>query len=116
MRKVLFALMIVLFLLIGFPLFIEEFLSPAGKEAWYFAAFLLVYPVFIGALGIFSGSDIKKLWFLPIVVSVLIVPAIWLIKRNVDSSLLIYTAIYFVIGLVTMGISEILFDRAKNSK
>ncbi|MBE6555591.1 MAG: hypothetical protein E7663_05090 [Ruminococcaceae bacterium] len=116
MKKMGFSLAAILLVLLALPLYVELAMSPAGKEGWYFTMFLTIDPIFVGLLGIFAGSDIKRLWFLPLLAALAFAPLFWLSTLRVDTDLFLYTAIYLLIAAVTMVLSEIVFDRVRKGR
>ena len=116
MKKAILANCSILLVFLALPIYVEHFCTPAEKEGWCFTMFLMINPISVALLGIFAGSDLKKLWFMPILGSLVFAPFFWLSILEFDSSILIYVPIYFIIAVITMGVSEMLFDRAKQKR
>ncbi|MBQ8358238.1 MAG: hypothetical protein IJX39_10610 [Clostridia bacterium] len=116
MKKAIFAILSILIVFLVLPLYVDHACSPAGKEGWYFTMFLMIDPIFVALLGIFAGSDLKRLWFAPVLGALIFAPGFWLSTLAVDTSVLVYAPIYLVIGAVAMGISELFFDRTAKKK
>ncbi len=107
------AAMLAVFLL--WPLAVELFCTPAGKEGWYFTLFLAVDPVFVGALGLFAGGDLKRLWPLPLLAALFMPPLFWLTVRSVEGEMMVYSAVYLGIALVCMLIGWLFASRKESS-
>ena len=66
---------------------------------------LLLYPIAFVGMGIVAGTDIKKLWFVPVAASILYLPAMWLILRSLVIEFTVYAVIYLIIAVVAMLIT-----------
>lgn len=73
---------------------------------WLFILNFALYPITFIALGIISGTEIKKLWYVPVGAAVLYLPALWLTLQSIMIEFAVYAAIYFAIGVVAMLITH----------
>lgn len=108
MKKFLICLGIFLFAIILCPL---GFVLLSQIGAWEGIGFifilnLLLYPIVFGSMGIVAGTDIRKLWFVPVVAAVLYLPAMWLILRSLVIEFTVYAVVYLIIAVVAMLITH----------
>ena len=104
MKKLLICLGIFLLAIVLCPL---EFVLLSQIGAWEGISFifilnLLLYPIAFVGMGIVSGTDIIKLWFMPVAASILYLPVMWIILRSLVIEFTVYAAIYLIIAVVAM--------------
>lgn len=80
---------------------IKLFPSWAGIGLWLIC-FFAVNPSLIIGLGIVAGLDVRKLWWLPIISALLFPVLFGAVINDWVWDLYVYSAIYLVIGIVTM--------------
>lgn len=108
MKKLLICLGIFLLAIILCPL---GFVLLSQIGAWEGIGFifilnLLLYPIAFVGMGIVAGTDIKKLWFVPVAASILYLPAMWLVLRSFVIEFTVYAVIYLIIAVVAMLITH----------
>ncbi len=108
MKKLLICLGIFLLAIVLCPL---GFVLLSQIGAWEGIGFifilnLLLYPIAFVGIGIVAGTDIKKLWFVPVAASILYLPAMWLILRSLVIEFTVYAVIYLIIAVVAMLITH----------
>lgn len=64
-----------------------------------------VNPLFSIFSGILAGSDVKKLWVLPIVTAGVFILGVWIFFDMGEPAFLLYSSAYLVIGIIAMLIS-----------
>ena len=94
-------------LMIGFPSLAVAFAGDNGM-AICFILFFVINPIFSAICGAIAGRDIKKLWSLPLITSLLFLAGVWLFFDFGETAFLFYAAAYFIISTVTMSASAIL--------
>lgn len=107
MKKLAFLSVLSIFLMIVCPWLTVEFAGVSGMGIC-FLLFYIVNPVFSAVCGIFAGTDIKKLWSLPFIVSALFLAGVWIFFELGEPDFLLYAGTYFVIGLITMLLSYVI--------
>lgn len=83
------------------PLLAIKFAGENGM-AICFILFFAVNPVTACALGIFAGTDIGKLWWIPVLTSILFAPLFWIAVGEIIIDLFIYAAGYLAFGALAM--------------
>ena len=64
--------------------------------------FFLVNPLTVLALGILAGTDLRHLWWIPIVASAVFPPLFWVAILDVVFDLYFYSALYVGVGVLAM--------------
>lgn len=101
-----FALSVLGFMLV-LPLAVIK-LSPAHfVTGFIMLLFFAVYPVMSAVLGALAGSDIKKLWWMPVAVALLFPLLFSLAVSEMVWELYIYSVIYLLAGLFFMAVSAL---------
>ncbi len=101
MKKLMIWILCAVVLMIGFPWLAVSFAGSAGM-AVCFILFFAINPLFAIACGVFAGSNIKKLWALPILVAGLFLLGVWLFFEMGEMAFLWYAGCYLVIGMIAM--------------
>ena len=78
-----------------------------------FILFFLVDPLFSALCGIFAGTDIKSLWYLPLAVALLFVAGVWIFIDMGELDFLWYAACYLIIGVASMLTSAFIRNMLK---
>lgn len=73
-----------------------------------------VNPGFSMASGYYAGKRIQSLWWVPAVSSALFLAGAWLAFDPREQDFLIYTGIYFAIGMEAMLVSRLITGRREN--
>ena len=111
MKKLILLTIFSAVLMLGIPWLTVEFAGVSGM-AICFLLFYIVNPVFSAVCGIFAGTDIKRLWAVPVIVPVLFLMGVWIFFELGEPDFLIYGLSYLIIGATTTLLSYLL-NRAK---
>lgn len=65
---------------------------------WCIVDFYVASPLFSVFIGIFSGGQLKRLWFLPIIAAALFWAAAWCFLSAGDFSFIMYALCYAAVG------------------
>ena len=68
--------------------------------------FFGVNPITTAIINSMIGKDIKRIWWMPLLFSIVFLLSYWLILKDVIFDLMIYAGIYLIIGLIFMFISS----------
>ncbi len=116
-----FALCVIGFMLV-LPLAVIK-LSPAHfVTGFIMLLFFAVYPVMSAVLGALAGSDIKKLWWMPIVLALCFPLLFSLALFEMVWALYIYSVIYLLAGVFFMAVTAlivkfiVMIGRQRNEK
>ena len=76
-------------------------LDPCGMGL-FIILFFIVNPLTVISLSIAAGTDLRRLWWIPLVASVAFAPLFWIAIWDVDFDLFVYSAIYLGVALPSM--------------
>ena len=115
MKKLILWTTFAILLMIGCPWLTATFAENAGMLI-SIMLFFFVNPIYSIVSGIFAGRDIKKLWAIPIITTIMFLTGVWLFFDMGETVFLIYDICYLVIGLTAMTISAIIKNKQEKSK
>lgn len=101
MKRILVAIPIILLCLFLLPYLAFRSATGWDELGYFIIFFFIVFPALAVFLGILAGTDIKKLWLLPVISAILCPPALWLSLGAIEWGLYLYAAIYLGISVVT---------------
>ena len=104
MKKLIVMPILTLILMIGCPWLAVTFVGTAGM-AVCFILFFAINPLFSIVCGVFAGKNVKKLWMFPIFNSGMFLVGTWLFFEIGEPAFLLYSGVYFVIGMFAMLIT-----------
>lgn len=93
------------------PFVVARFASECSGMALCMILFFIVNPVYSAILGFRCGSDIRRMWNLPLVASIAFLAGTWLFFDIKEVWFIIYASVYLIIGWTAMGISRYLNNR-----
>jgi len=73
--------------------------------AFCFILFYAVNPVFSIVLGILSGGNLKRMWFNPIISSIIFLLSVWALFDIRETAFIIYSLAYLIICTISMLIT-----------
>lgn len=101
-RKCYVALITLLIVMLILPLVAVRVASPDVGMGLFIILFFAVNPFTVFALSIMAGTDIKKLWWVPVLSSVVFPLCFWIVIMDIVVDLFVYSALYLVVGLLAM--------------
>ena len=113
MKKIVFWLIISAFVMFALPWMAVTFVNGNDGMAACFILFFAVNPVFSIILGIFSGEDAKRLWWLPVVSAVFFLTGTWIFFDAGETAFILYAAGYMALGIAAMLISALIRKKVK---
>lgn len=96
---VIVTMLIVMFIL---PLIAVRIVSSDVGMALCFILFFAVNPLMVIALSVMAGTELRKLWWIPLLAAVLFPVFFSIIVMELVKDLFIYSAVYLAVGLLTM--------------
>jgi len=112
MKKTIMWVLLTMLFMIAIPWLTVSFAGSAGM-AVCLILFFAVNPLFSLFSGIFAGSNIKKLWCLPVISSVTFLCGAWIFFDMREPAFLMYAAAYLVIGICAMLITTLIKSKRK---
>lgn len=104
--KTITALLSCLFVTITLPALTIWVISAEAGMLVCMILFFAVNPIFSVALGIFSGRNIEKRWYLPVFFAVAFLICTILIFETIDIAFFIYMLAYLILGAGAMLITK----------
>ena len=87
------------------PFIAVTFVKGDAGMAVCFLLFYAVNPIYSIVVGFFTSKNIKKMWSLPILSSILFLLSAWIFFDISETAFVVYAIIYFVISIIIMFIS-----------
>lgn len=104
-KKVIFIIIAMLSILLFIPLIFVSLLKPQDGMGMMIIFFFLVNPISAIIINLMIGTDIKKLWYIPGLFSLIFLLSYWLVLKEIILDLIIYAIIYLILGLISMYLS-----------
>ena len=92
-------ILVVMFIL---PLLVVHIVSSDAGMALCFILFFAVNPLMVIALSVMAGTELRKLWWIPILAAVLFPVFFGIVVKVLIKDLYIYSALYLAVGLLAM--------------
>ena len=89
------------------PFLAVRFVNGDSGMAVCFILFFAINPVYSVICGVFSGKDIKNMWFTAPLFSLFFLLGTWLLFDMGERAFIYYALIYLALGLVSMLITKI---------
>jgi len=110
-KKLMAGLILSAFIMIGLPLMTVLFVKAEAGLIVVFMMFYVIDPIWSVVAGIFAGTDIKRLWALPVASALMYLMGTWVIFEMGESAFVFMAIVYLVIGLAMMGITYFVLKR-----
>ncbi len=91
-----------------FPLIAVTFVPSNAGMMIMMLMFLIINPIYYIVIGVVSSNDVKRMWVLPVVSSVLFLVGTYMFLGKNVSAFLMYALIYFIISMGSMFISDLI--------
>lgn len=112
-NKIFISFLIVIVTMLIFPLLIFTFMKSLNGLFWFLLLFFAINPIISIIIGVLSGTEIRKLWFVPLIVSIIFPPLYWIVLQDIILQLYIHSLGYLIIGVVSMLVTSFLSNRRK---
>ncbi len=110
--KILVWLLLCVVFMIMVPWLAVSFLKGDAGMAVCFFLFYALYPLFATILGMVSGRNIRRMWFMPFIAAILFLIGAWIFFDINELAFIMYAGIYLIIGIIVMLLSVVV--RKKN--
>ncbi len=94
--------------MLGLPWLAVTFAPGEAGMAICFLLFFAVDPVYAICMGIAAGKELRKLWYQPLLTSLLFLVGTWLLFDPGESAFLQYAFVYLGLGTAAMAVTEFL--------
>jgi len=103
--KIIFWLIVSLFIMFIVPWLAITFVNGDAGMAVCFVLFFAINPIYSTIVGIFAGRNIKNLWGVPIISTVLFLLGSWIFFDIGEKAFIMYAGIYLILGIAAMLMS-----------
>lgn len=120
MKRILFRFLLIAIVMVLAPLLTVTFAGSAGMLLCLILFFVL-NPIFSVFIGIWSGKNVKKAWYMPLVNAAIFLISAWLLFDMGELAFVWYALFYLVLGYVVMGVTAFVYrasvpDEIKKAK
>ena len=105
MKKLICNIGIILMVMFLLPLTVAKLAPANAGMVLCFILFFAVNPVFSVIEGIYSGLDIKRKWYIPLVVAVVFLLSTWSVFDMGETAFILYSVVYLLICITAMLIT-----------
>ncbi len=105
-KKIFIIIITMLIVLLVLPLIFVNLAKPHEVMGLMMIFFFIVNPIATAVINLMVANDIKKLWWTPILFSIVFLLSYWLVLKEIVFDLIVYAIIYLIIGLIFMIISS----------
>ena len=110
-NKIFISFLIIIITMLIFPLLIVNFTKSLNGVFWFLLLLFAINPIISFSLGVLSGIEIRKLWFIPLMLFILFPIFYWVVLRDVVLELFVYSSGYLMIGVGAMLVTFYLKER-----
>lgn len=90
------------------PWLAVTFIKGNAAMAVCFLLFFVVDPIYSISIGVLGGKNVRYLWGLPIISTILFLLGTWLFFDMGESAFVLYAGIYLILGICAMLISMLI--------
>ena len=112
-NKIILSVFNILTCMLVLPMILLKFCAPEAAMSVSMLLFFALNPLTSLLIGLMSGTDIKRLFWLPLLNAALFPLLFAIAIGEIVFDLYIYSAIYLAVGAVAMGISHLIAARKK---
>ena len=106
-------LVVSIVIMLLFPFLAVTFIKADAGMAVCFILFYAVNPIYSVVIGIFAGKDIKRLWSLPVISSILFLAGTWLLFDMREIAFIMYAVVYLILGMFAMLVSMLISKKTR---
>lgn len=110
-KKIFWGFAVSAMIMILFPWLAITFVKGVDGMAVCFLLFFAVNPIYSVIIGAIAGENIRCLWSLPVISSLLFLAGTWIFFDMGEPAFVMYAAIYLVLGVVSMLISAVIHKK-----
>ena len=112
-KKIIIAASAIITFMLLLPVAVDLLADSLSTMGYWLLSFFAINPAVAIALGIMAGSDVRALWWLPLVAPA-VFPLLFAVAiGELVADLYIYSAIYLLLGYAAELVAAILFKRGK---
>ena len=101
-KKIILTFITLIFVMLLIPLLVVWLASPDLGMSLILLLFFVINPLTVIALGVMAGSNVRKLWWIPLVAAAIFPLFFGVAIREIVAELFLYSAIYLCVSTVAM--------------
>jgi len=110
-KKVISSFVAMLIIFIILPLIFVKISKPYEFMGIMVFLFFVVNPITAAIINSMIGSDVKKMWWMPILLCIIFLLSYWLVLGEIILDLIFYSVFYLIIGIIFMCISLVITNK-----
>ncbi len=114
-RRLIWNIGLIVVVMFFIPLIVVKFAGSAGMVVC-FVMFFAINPLLSVFIGISSGKDIRKRWYLPLVNSLVFLISAWTIFDMGEIAFVWYSLVYLLIGYIVMIITTLIYKAPESDE
>lgn len=100
-------------IMLALPWLAVSFIKGDGGMAVCFILFFAINPIYSVIMGVFAGKNVKKLWGMPVISTVLFLLGSWIFFSMGEKAFILYAGVYLILGIAAMAVSMIIHRKAQ---
>lgn len=113
-RKIITLFIFMISILLVLPFILIQIVKPHEFMGVMIFLFFIINPIASAIINSIIGIDIKKLWWMPLLYSIIFLISYWLVLGEIILDLIFYAIIYLIIGIIFMVCSNFIIKKIKN--
>lgn len=115
-NKIFMLFMIIFILMFIIPLIIVKLFNHTSVLGCLILLLMIIYPIFSIVVGIIVGKNLKKLWYIPLIIFIIFPMLYWIVLETIEFDFYIYSFGYFVISSLVMVITHFINKKLIDNK
>ena len=100
-------------IMLALPGLAVSFIKGDGGMAVCFILFFAINPIYSVIMGVFAGKNVKRLWGMPVISTVLFLLGSWIFFSMGEKAFILYAGVYLILGIAAMAVSMIIHRKAQ---
>ena len=112
-KKLIIITIAAILVLVIIPLIFINLAQPHEFMGIMILLFFIINPILVIFVNLIIGKYMKKLWWIPLMFSIIFLISYWIILEEIIFDLIVYAIMYLIIGLIVMFISFFISKKRK---
>ena len=100
-------------IMLALPWLAVSFIKGDAGMAVCFILFFAINPIYSVIMGVFAGKNVKRLWGMPVISTVLFLLGSWIFFSMGEKAFILYAGVYLILGIAAMAVSMIIHRKAQ---
>ena len=103
-------------IMLALPWLAVSFIKGDGGMAVCFILFFAINPIYSVIMGVFAGKNVKRLWGMPVISTVLFLLGSWIFFSMGEKAFILYAGVYLILGIAAMAVSMIIHRKSQRDR